>query len=597
MDARAFADEAWRAGLKAEPALTVSAWADRYRQLSSKDSAEPGPWRTARTPYLAEIMDCLSPASPVEVVVVQAAAQTGKTACGLNWLGYIVHQAPGPTLIVQPTIEMARRFSRQRLDPLFEASPILRELVAEPRSRDAANTMLGKEFPGGTVVITGANSPTGLRSMPVRFLFLDEIDAYPADAAGEGDPVALAMARTATFARRKVLMTSTPTIAGFSRIEAAYLESDQRRYVVPCLECGDLAPIVWARIRWPKGKPQHAYLACDACGAATLERHKPALLRSGRWQATAPGDGRVAGFQLSALCSPWRSWGDIAVEHARVHKDPARLQAWVNGVLAETWEDVAGEVVPADPLMARRETWDDLPAGVKVLTAGVDLQSDRIELQVVGWGLDEECWALDYKVLVGDPSGPRVWADLDVALAATYRHASGVSLGVRATCVDTGGLHSKAAYDYCRTRHDRRVWAIKGRGGPGVPPWPRRPSRSKVRTNLYMIGVDALKDALAARLRLTEPGPGFVHFHRSLDGEYFRQLTAEHAVTRFVKGRPVRAWALRRGSERNEALDTLVYASAALHGLISLGLRLDEERPGRAKSPPKVIRSRWLEAV
>jgi phage terminase large subunit GpA-like protein len=597
MDARAFADEAWRRGLAPEPSLTVSAWADRHRRLSGKDSAEPGPWRTSRTPYLGEIMDCLSPGSPVEVVVVQAAAQTGKTSAGLNWLGYVVHHAPGPMLVVQPSIEMAKRFSRQRLDPLIEETPVLRALVAEPRSRDSGNTMLGKEFAGGSLILTGANSPTELRSMPVRYLFLDEIDAYPPDASGEGDPVALAMARTATFARRKVLMTSTPTIEGYSRIEAAYLESDQRRYFVPCPECGLFEPITWARIRWPKGKPQDAYLACDGCGAAIPERHKPALLQAGRWQATAPGDGVVAGFHLSALYSPWRRWGDIAAEHARVHKDPARLQAFVNGTLAETWQDQAGEAVPADPLMARRETWDDLPAGVRVLTAGVDTQGDRLELQVVGWGADEEAWVLDYKVLVGDPSGPRVWADLDAALAASYRHASGVRLGVRAVCVDTGGLHAKAAYEFCRTRHDRRVWAIKGRGGPGVPPWPRRPSRSKVRTNVYVVGVDGIKDALAARLRLPEPGPGFVHLHRKLDAEYVRQLTAEHAITRWIKGRPVRAWALRRGHERNEAFDTLVYATAALHGLLALGLRLDEERPGRVPPPPTVVRSRWLEAV
>lgn len=300
---------------------------------------------------------------------------------------------------------------------------------------------------------------------------------------------------------------------------------------------------------------------------------------------------------MSALYSPWRRWGDIAAEFSRVHKDPPRLQAFTNGVLAETWADQAGETVPADPLMARREIWDDLPAGVKVLTAGVDTQADRLELQVVGWGDDEEAWVVDYKVLVGDPSGPRVWADLDAALAASYRHTSGVWLPIRAVALDTGGLHAKAAYEFCRTRHDRRVWAIKGRGGPGVAPWPRRPSRSKVRTNVYVVGVDGIKDALAARLRLTEPGPGFIHLHRKLDAEYVRQLTAEHAVTRWIKGRPVRAWALRRGCERNEALDTLVYAVAALHGLIALGLRLNEERPGRPQRPPAVVRSRWLQAV
>jgi len=605
-------DLAWRRGLQPEPAILVSDWADRHRMLPHT-AAEPGRWRTDRTPYLQEIMDSLSAASSIERIVMMKGAQTGGTEAGLNWLGYIIQNAPGLVMLVQPSLDMVRRNTVTRIDPLIAASPVLRELVSAPRSRDAGNSLFRKSFPGGQLVMTGANSAIGLRSTPVRYLFLDEVDGYPGDADGEGDPVALAIQRTATFrGRRKILMVSTPTLKGHSRIEAAFLESDQRHYHVPCLHCGNKAPITWSRIRWPEGRRQEAYLACEACGGIHHEHDKPRLLQAGRWVPTASGDGRTAGFHLSALYSPWETWAEIAVEHGKVRKDPPRLQVWVNTKLGESWEDQAGDTVPADPLMARREDWGErLPDGVAMLTAGVDVQGDRLELQVLGWGRDEECWVIDYRVIWGDPSGPRVWADLDQALRKTYIHGKAVpDLEVRAVAVDTGGHHTKASYEFCRTRLSRRVWAVKGRGGTGIPVWPRRPTRSnKGKIPLFVIGVDAVKDAVFARLRLTEPGPGAIHFPRRLDAEYFRQLTAERVVTRFDRGRPIRSWQPKRDGERNEALDTFIYANAALQGLVTMGLRLNEEadriaRAGRHSGSavagsgpsalPPIIKSRWV---
>jgi phage terminase large subunit GpA-like protein len=603
-------DWAWRKAIRPEPQIPVAQWADRHRMLPDT-AAEPGRWRTARTPYLKEIMDTLSTGSPYERVVMMKGAQTGGTEAGLNWLGYIIHNAPGLVMLVQPSLDMVRRNTVTRIDPLIASSPVLRDLVASPRSRDAGNSLFRKSFPGGQLVMTGANSAIGLRSTPVRYLFLDEVDGYPGDADGEGDPVALAIQRTATFkGRRKILMVSTPTLKGYSRIEAAFEESDQRFFHVPCIHCGDMAPITWARIRWPESRRRDAFLICEACGGIHQEHDKAKLLESGQWKPTSEGDGRTAGFHLSALYSPWETWAEIAVEHGKVMKDPARLQVWVNTKLGESWEDQAGDTVPADPLMDRREVWgEDLPDGVTVLTAGVDVQGDRLELQVVGWGRDEECWVVDYRVIWGDPSGPRVWADLDLALQANYAHAKAVpDLPIRAVAIDTGGHHTKAAYEFCRTRLNRRIWAIKGRGGPGVPVWPRRPTRTnKGKIPLFIVGVDSVKDAVYARLKLIEPGPGFVHFSRDRDAEYFRQLTAERVVTRFEKGRPIRSWQPKRDGERNEALDTFVYASAALQGLISMGLRLNEEaeamaaakrRTGApaqtAKPAPPVIRSAWM---
>ena len=290
--------------LAPEPLLSVSAWADTYRFLSSTASAEPGPWRTRRTPYLAEIMDCLSPSHPAERVVVMSGAQIGKTECGNNWIGYVIHRAPGPMLMVQPTVEVAKRVSKQRLAPMIEATSVLRERVAESRSRDSGNTVQVKEFEGGVLIITGANSSAGLRSMPIRFLFMDEVDEYPGDVDGQGDPVAIAEKRTTTFSRRKILLTSTPTLKGLSRIEREYLESDQRRYYLSCPKCGHLDYLTWRelghhRIEWQEGSPETAHMVCGGCGERVEERHKTDMLLGGEWRPTATSDSRTAGFHLS----------------------------------------------------------------------------------------------------------------------------------------------------------------------------------------------------------------------------------------------------------------------------------------------------------
>src|SRR5437870_2942673 len=284
--------------LAPEPLLTVSAWADAYRFLSNTASAEPGQWRTARTPYLREIMDCLSPSHPAQRIVVMAGAQIGKTECGNNWMGYVIHRSPGPMLMVQPTVEVAKRVSKQRIAPMIEASPVLHERVAESRSRDSGNTVQVKEFEGGLLIITGANSGAGLRSMPIRFLFMDEVDEYPGDVDGQGDPVALAEKRTSTFSRRKVLLTSTPTIKGLSRIEREFLDSDQRRFFLRCPSCGHADFLTWRdlghhRIEWDEGKPDTAHMVCGGCGANVDERHKTDMLKRGEWRSTAEGDGQT----------------------------------------------------------------------------------------------------------------------------------------------------------------------------------------------------------------------------------------------------------------------------------------------------------------
>ena len=607
--ALALVDATCRAGMAPEPQLTVSEWADRHRLLPST-SAEPGRWRTDRTPYLGGIMDALSTGSPFERVVFMKGAQVGGTEAGLNWLGYIIHHAPGLALLVMPSLDMVRRNTRTRIDPLIETTPELRKRIAPPRSRDSSNTAFAKAFPGGNLVMAGANSASGLRSTPARYLFLDEVDGFPADADGEGDPVDLAVKRTATYrGRRKIFLCSTPTIQGESRIEAAYQESDQRRYHVPCKDCGEYQPLEWRNVHWPEDDRRAAYMTCNACGSVWHERDKPALLAAGEWRAMAPGDGRTAGFHLSSLYSPFETWGEVAAEHGRVHRDPSRLQVWVNTALGETWEDRSGEAVDADALTGRREHWGEaMPPGVAILTAGVDVQNDRLEIQVIGWGQDEESWVIDYRTIWGDPSGAALWNDLDTLLLQTWPHSAlPAPLPLRAVCVDTGGHHTLMAYEFVRHRLRRRVWGIKGRGGQGVPVWPRRSSRGRSGAPLFIVGVDAIKDTLAARLDVTEPGPGAIHFPASLDPAYFQQLAAERVRTKYVNGRPQRQWVPTRPGIRNEALDTFVYAQAALHGLYAAGFRLNEEaasvaamaasKTTRPTSPRAVIRSAWLDGI
>ncbi|ABK45078.1 phage terminase GpA [Magnetococcus marinus MC-1] len=609
-------EDAFLQGLMPDPRLTVSEWADEHRMLSSVASGEPGPWRTDRTPYLQEVMDSLSPSSPIERVVAMFGSQLGKTECGLNWVGYVIHHAPGPMLMVQPTVEMAKRYSKQRVGPLIESSSEIRERVKPARSRDSGNTVLSKEFPGGILLMTGANSAVGLSSAPIRYLFMDEVDRFPGDADGEGDPVALAIQRTANFSNRKVLLTSTPTIKGFSRIEAAYAESDQRQFWVPCPECGEFQVLTWAQVKWPHGERKAAYYLCPHCESQLADHQKGWMLENGVWRAAAAGDGKTAGFHLSSLYSPhgWTSWGDIAVEHGLVHKDPPRLKVWINTKLGETWEEDADRV-DGEGLMERREAWGALlPADVAVLTAGVDVQDDRLEIEIVGWGRDEESWSIDYRVLWGDPSSPAVWEDLDNLLRHPLGHSRQLpDMTIRAAAIDTGGHHTLKSYAFCRSRQGRRIWAIKGRGGQGVPIWPRKPStKNKGKVPLFILGVDACKEAILSRLRIEEPGPGFLHFPMQRDGDYFKQLTAESVVTRYHKGRPIREWK-KRDSDRNEALDCRVYAMAALQGLIAMGFRLNRDveklaehplkdaiaesgasQPKRIKPKRRVIQSSWM---
>lgn len=610
-------DVAWRAGLAPDPDMTVTQWADAHRMLPAT-AAEPGRWRTARTPYAAEIMDALSPASGVERVVVMAAAQVSKTEIGLNFIAASVALWPGLTLHVSPTTESARRMVRTRVDPMIEATPELTDRIVTPGPRKAGNSAFFKSYPGGAIAFVGANSGVGLRSTPARFVVLDEVDAFPHDAGGEGDPVQLAIARTATFrGRRKILMLSTPTLKGFSRIEAAYEESDQRRLFVPCPECREFQPLTWSGIVWPEGAPEQAHYVCSECGSVIEEKSKPRMLAEAEWRATADGDGRTVGFHITGLASPFTTWTEIATDFLAAKASAERLQVWTNTALGDSFEDRETAPLAADTLQAKAENpdvpWSELlPDGALVLTCGVDTQDDRLELEIVAWGLGEESWSVDYQIIAGDTSTPEPWNVLDRILKTRYAHPRAVPpLPISATCIDAGGHRASEVAKFSGERLNRRVWQIRGRGGAGVPAWPKRPPKPKRGgvAPLFTVGVDTLKSSLMARLRSEERrGPAVCHLPADRDLWWFMGLVAERAVRKWRRGVPRMEWVWDR-SIRNEPLDARVYGTAALHGLYAAGLSLreladkigttpvrseGEQSPSSTPIRPRVLRSKWV---
>jgi len=548
--------------------------------LSGKASAEPGPWRTSRTPYLREPMDCLSTGNPTQRVVMMFAAQTGKTECGSNWLGYVIDHAPGPMLCVQPTVEMAKRLSKQRLESMINETPCLMEKISPARSRDSGNTLFSKEFAGGIMILTGSNSGTGLRSTPCRYLFLDEVDAFPADVDGEGDPVGLAEKRSTTFARRKILLTSTPTIKDFSRIEAEFLRSDQRFYHISCPFCGHMQPLKFSQLKWEGKDPSTASYECEHCGDRFEELHKTELLRKGEWRATAPGDGKTAGFHLNGLYSPlgWFSWSDMVDEFLKAKNDAPALKTWTNTRMAETWSEAYVSKVSAEGLLTRVEPYTPglLPDGVLCVVQGVDCQLDRLEISTWGYGVGEECWLIEHQVLSGDPHRPEVWKQLDVLLQHEWKFAnSDRKLRTDCMAIDSGGLHTHEVYQYTRERQALGAIAVKGQSVRNKPPIGRATKvdinfagkQLKKSGRVYPMGSDSIKSVLMGRLRHNEPGPGYLHFHAETGSDYFEQLVAERQILKTNRqGFQTPEWTLPSG-RRNECLDCAVMAYAALHHL------------------------------
>jgi phage terminase large subunit GpA-like protein len=549
------------------PPLTVSQWADRERRLSSESSAEPGEWRTARAPYQRGIMDAVTDPMVREIWVMKS-AQIGWTEILNNVIGYHIDQDRAPILLVQPTLEMAEAWSKDRLAPMLRDTPALRAKIADAKARDSGNTLLHKTFDGGHLTIAGANSPAGLASRPIRIVLFDEVDRFPASAGAEGDPIALGRKRTTTFWNRRMLAGSTPTIKGSSRIEQGFDNSDQRYYFVPCPHCDEMQRLVWANVRWPEGRPSEACYVCAHCGAEIYEPQKAEMLVAGEWRALKESRG-IAGFHISEIYSPWASWGELAVSFLEAKRLPETLQAWTNMALGETWEN-QGDTIESAGLISRRESYTDnsLPPGVLLVTMGTDVQDDRLESTIWGWGAEQEAWKIAHLVLRGDPASDALWREHDELLRRRLPTDDGRLLGIESCCIDSGGHFTENVYRYCAKRKRARVWAIKGQGGQGRLVWPKRPGRGrKINVDVWLIGVDTVKDLLYSRVKkVIAPGPGYLHFDATTEPEWFDQFASETVVHKISMGRRVRMWRPRATGTRQEALDCTVYAYAAMIG-------------------------------
>ncbi|QDD65547.1 terminase [Herbaspirillum seropedicae] len=645
----------FRQGWTPPPRISVPEWADRYRQLAPEAGSTSGAWRTdtveiARGPMLA----VTEPG--VHVITAMVSTQLLKTALLENVFGFFAHLDPCPMLLLQPKEEAAQQFAKERIAPYIRVTPVLRALVGTSKTRNKDETLLYKAFPGGFLALAGAGSPDNLARRPIRVLLSDEVDKYPVTR--EGDPIALAEERTATFGVNWLsIRACSPTIEDESRIEASYKDSDMRRASLECPHCGHrMFPDFFKHVEWDKRTdeagnvvehyPKTARIYCECCGVQWSEGDRLKALKTARWHQTrpfeccgtrhvplmaydarwnekdegsvdaiwewwasdrhavyrakcpdcgeTPVDNSHAGFQASKLYSPWQKDkpADIAGKWLKAKGDPDREQAWWNTQMGLPHRPHAGKELQLEALVARTEIWAaEVPDGVGVVTAGVDVQDYRVEIEVVGWGRNEESWSLDTHVIDGEFDSPDVQAQLDKYLARIWRRSDRRGFEVMATCVDSGGHHTQAVYQFCKARLGRRVWAVKGesaRNGVRNPIWPtKRPStRNKAAFRPIILGVNAAKDTIRNRLHLEAAGAGYMHFPHDRDIGYFAQLTAERSIVKVLAGRKFRVWELPNG-KANEALDMRVYAYAALCGLLHIGLKLNK-RVEAMLEPPAV---------
>lgn len=550
--------------------LTISSWAAEKRRLSREASAEPGRWNLDRAPYQRSIMDAIS--SPgLKRVVLMTSAQIGKTEMLLNTIGYYSEHDPSPIMVVNPTDAMAQAFSKDRLAPMIRDTECLKEIYGMAKSRDTANTILHKQFPGGHITMIGANAPTNLASRPIRILLLDEVDRYPASAGTEGDPVDLADKRTTTFWNRKVVLVSTPTEKGVSRIEKEYLKSSQEEWCVQCPYCGKYTPFKWDNLDF-----KDMMMKCDHCEEKLSEdewKEQP-----GMFVAQNPSVTDIRGFHLNEMASPWKRWKDIKQAYLEAVKDKKetgsdyKLRTWVNTSLGEPYE-VMGAKADLKDLINRREKYTaELPKGVLLLTAAVDVQDDRLELEVCGWGAGYESWGITYEKLYGNLEKNFIWEELEAFLSKPFTFEDGQALNIACTFIDTGGHFTTQSYKWLKSMQQKKkmIFGIKGMGSNGIPLLHKKSTNNQYNVPILILGVNAGKETVLERLYITEYGSGYCHFpeniDRGYDQKYMKGLTSEQRLVKDVKGKPTVCWVKRPGA-RNEPFDLRNYNTAAVEFL------------------------------
>lgn len=629
-----------RKALTPPPRISVVEWADRYRKLAKEAGSTSGNWETATVEIARGPM--LAVTEPgVHIITAMVCTQLMKTALLENTFGYFADLDPCPILLLQPKEDAAEQFSKERIAPLIRVTPVLRQLITTTKTRESDNTLLYKAFPGGFLAMAGAGSPDNLARRPVRVILADEIDKYPVTR--EGDPIALAEERTATFGVNWLSVRAcSPTVTDESRIESSYQDSDQRRASVVCPHCRHRQFLdFFKHVHWDKTEdgrhlPKTAKVYCECCGTGWSEGERLRALQTIQWHQTKPftccGQRHVpldiyqrswkdegvadpvskawawwqsdryavhravcpdcgllgvendhAGFQAGKLYSPWQKDkpSDQAAKWLKAKDDEDKKQTFYNTQLGITYRPFSGKELSREGIAARGEVWPaEIPDGVAVLTVGGDTQDDRVELEVVGWGRNEESWSIAYEVIEGDPNTVELWERVDEFLKRIWLRADGMGFEVRAACIDSGGHHTQKVYEFCKARLGRKIWAIKGesaRSGQRSPVWPtKRPTRrTKSGYRPIVLGVNAAKDTIRARLAKEKPGDGYMHFPADRDINYYEQLLSERSVLKVVNGQKFRVWELPAG-KTNEALDCRVYAYGALCGLFHMGFKLNK---------------------
>lgn len=569
------------AGMQPPENLTVTEWAECKRYLSTEASAEPGLWRTSRTPYLRAIMDAFTDPKIRHIVFV-AASQVGKTEVINNIIGYIIDQNPGSILFVHPTTIDAREFSKLRIAPMIRDSPAVRRRISTPKSRDSGNTLLQKTYPGGILTLCGSNEAHALASKPIRYVFGDERDRWAQSAGTEGDPWELAMARQTTFYNAKAVEVSTPTIRGSSNIAKSFAKGTMERWKSQCPHCGEFHEIQWKDIRYEAEETvvnhertytvHDVFWICPGCGCVSEEatmKKQPA-----KWVAENPAAyaNGVRSFWLNAFVSPWASWESICLKYQNALGDTGKMQVVYNTCFGQLWED-RGDTQDPDTLLGRREVYEaELPEGVLVLTAGVDTQDDRMEYEIVGHGHFGETWGIEKGIIMGRPDDPATWDSLDMMVFdRVLRFKDGLGLKVSMSFVDEGGHFTEWVRQFCRNRVGKKVFCIKGLPGADRP-FTSPPKKQKIIIKnrylgtvwQYQLGVDSGKQVIMDNLKVQAPGPKYCHFPLRDDygAMYFHGLLSEHLVPE-GKVRQRWVWTKIQGHERNEPLDCRNYALAA----------------------------------
>ena len=567
--------------LKAPEGLTVSEWADKYRRLSPENSAEAGMWKTHRTPYMKEIMDAFTDPK-VRVIAVVASSQVGKTEGLLNMLGYMIDQDPGPAIYTLPTKNFAEDFSKRRITPMLRDTKVLAAKVADNKSRTSENTISKKVYPGGMISFIGSNSPADLAGTPARFIFGDEIDRWTNSAGTEGDPWSLLEARTNTFYNAKMVAVSTPTIRGASKIADLFEVGTREYWCVQCPHCGEYSFIDFDSVRFEfheiasGSKKQYIVdkteWACPECGCLTEEheiKRQPM-----KWISKSPESihNGVRSFWINGFYSPWLEWNVIITKFLKARKDPEQLKTVFNTLFGQLW-DLRGDLEDEDEIATRAEDYGaELPDGVLCLTMGVDTQDNRLEYEVVGYGMFEENWGIEKGIIDGKPDNPEVWIKLDGIIDRTWHFANGRGLKISLTFVDSGGHYTQEVYYNCAMRQNKRVFAIKGANRPDTP-YTSPPKKVEFNTSagktgkawMYMIGVDSGKEHIMSGLKVKEPGARMSHFpkdrERGYDSLFYSGLLSEHMT--YDSAKNAWKWEKLPGHERNEALDCRNYANAA----------------------------------